>query len=658
MTNATIFILFFTDLWIVLYSSLLNFLNFRFPPSVTVKFYRPAVAFPEKFEIPLYLIMSFLFVVFIWVLHKYFHLFVTKRLPIVLKLIALVFLSLIFISKLGIYPLSNEIYPYQLRDDTSIYTIIILLYLASFLIIVCESMIMHAFFSRKPLLRVFLYTVVTIFIAIFIFEPHFPISPLEYGFFFGPIWDVVQGKTLFTDIPSQYGFLSILFLSALFKLGLFSFSYLPIYAFIMQVIEYFICFYLIYKVSKSTTLALIGLFSLITINYFSFYIFPLTIAQYGALRRLPFFLSLLLLYKLKKIDSPYFIFPFSLMSFWTVDSGIQMILAFGLSLFYLLIAQYISTKRVVKAIIMLFVSLTGIFVFLNILHILFAYKPINPFEIVTTIREYAISGVGMLPIETHTYFWLAILIYFASIIYFFRTINKPVQNGLRPFATILLFSANISLFASLYYVGRSDNASLIVISIFPLLNAFLLFAKAYSLISSLRTKLAISAVFFIFFIVVPTYERRHTLTELLIQKYNGWLKGNILRQELDQNLGKRFSREKQLINKHISADEALILSSDDTYLFYLTNKKNLLDENPQSGIESDLEMTYAVKNLEKKCPQKIAVDCSVVNKCPGFTPFTKGWLTAGYILKQAEVKCRTTYQPFDCTDQLCIAEAK
>jgi hypothetical protein len=47
-----------------------------------------------------------------------------------------------------------------------------------------------------------------------------------------------------------------------------------------------------------------------------------------------------------------------------------------------------------------------------------------------------------------------------------------------------------------------------------------------------------------------------------------------------------------------------------------------------------------------------------MNKCPVFTPFAKGWVTAGYILKEVETHCQIHYEPVYCTNQLCIAQSR
>lgn len=655
-----------TNIWVIIYTNLLSVLNYVLPVSITQHFYRLGEAFPEKFEIPLYLLLTLLFVIIMWIFYKnspkiqklfaesqdYF-----GKSTLFLNFLVLVFLLLLFLTKLGLFPLSHETYPYQFRPDKSLYALATVMYLSILIMTILESVILFRF-SKRLLVS---YLFVTICIAVLIFEPRFPISPLDYAFFYGPIWEISKGKTIFTDIPSQYGFLSILFFALLFKLKLFAFSHLAVWNWIFHVIQYFICYYVIYKISKSIFLGLIGLFSIITLNYYSFYVPVLTIAQYGALRRLPFFIGLFLFYKLKKIDSPLFIFLYALLSFWIVDTGIQMILAYGLTLFYLFLAKVVSFKRSVKATIQLLTFLVGIFLVINFFHLIFGWKMINTFEIVGTVRQYAISGVGMLPIESHTFFWFVILVYFASIMYFFRlnrqTIEKDQDSSFNHLSSnLILFSANISLFASLYFVGRSDNASLIIISIFPLLNVFILLAHNYQLLTSHTLKILLSVVLFIVFIGFPVFERSYTISELLATKYRGFLAGNIFHTELEERVKKRFAKEKATINTHIPDNKILVLSSDDTYLLYFTDKINLLDENPQSGITSDVDMKSAIKTVAKICPKKIAVDCSIMNKCPRFTPFTKGWITAGYILKEVESRCHIHYEPTYCTNQLCIAQ--
>ena len=113
-----------------------------------------------------------------------------------------------------------------------------------------------------------------------------------------------------------------------------------------------------------------------------------------------------------------------------------------------------------------------------------------------------------------------------------------------------------------------------------------------------------------------------------------------------------------LIKNNLKTKEVVILSVDDSYLFLKIGKKNLLDANPVMGIDLPEDLDFAVKNVVKKCPQKIAVDCSYVGKCKSYTPFIGVNFDINLILTRIETGCRLKYQPTVCTEKLCIAENK
>ncbi len=64
--------LFITDIWVILYIRILTYLNFIHPPILVEQFYRPAAAWPQPFQIPLYLIMMFLSVFTIYCFHFFY----------------------------------------------------------------------------------------------------------------------------------------------------------------------------------------------------------------------------------------------------------------------------------------------------------------------------------------------------------------------------------------------------------------------------------------------------------------------------------------------------------------------------------------------------------------------------------------------------------
>lgn len=653
-----------TNIWILTFNYLLLFLNFKYPPILSEQFYRPAAAWPEPFEMPLYLGLTLLFVLLIWQLPKRLK---PVKITFYWLVICFIFLLFVFLSKLGNFPMANEFYPYSLRRDGSIYLLILSLYLGLIGFILIQSTILEKIFKGKALFTAFFFLFIAFIIALFTFEPGFPVSSHEYGYFFGPLWEVVKGKTLFTQIHTDYGFYSTLFFTVLYKLNLFNFQQLPVFVWLLFIFQYFLSFYLIYKISRSVGLALTGLFSIITVNYFSFFVLPITITQYSAMRRFPSVLLLFLLFKFKKFDSR-LLLAVTLVDFWIVDVGISIFLAVGFTLFILTLVKIINLKLLVRLSFILLLFQAGIFISLNLIHQAFAYKPINLLDIFNSLRQHAGSGLTMLPIDYHNYFWLVMLFYFASIIYFFRnsiksgglsTDGRETADRIRFKNTFLLFSANLSLFNALYFVGRSHAANLFDISILVILNFFILIACIWQDAGSSKIKIFVGLLLFILFIIVPAYLRRFTLSEFILDKYKRFTYGNIFVPETGKLLNREFGQETELINKNFPENEILILSREETYLLILTNKKNLLDVNPQSGIDTVSEMAFALKRASEKCPKKIAVDCRVFKNCPDYESYSqKSLFMAPYILDSLEKNCGVKYRPTVCTNKLCIAEIK
>lgn len=296
------------NIWVLVYNNLLEYLNLRFPAQAPPEFIR-AGAVPEPFEISFYLILTFIVVLIIYVLHTYFikrNIEISKKFGdkkyFLIKLTVLVGLLILFFSNIGSYPMARDPYPYQLRSQ-SVYTLYLLAYLLVVAVIITELTLLSGLLKISKKFIYFLAVLIIGIIAIFTFEPRFPIVGHDYSYFLGPIWEIAHGKTIYTDTSSQYGFLSIVLLAFLYKIHLLSFTYLPVLNWILYITQYFLAFVLIYKVSKSFGLSLIALFSLLTVNYYSLYHIPGALPQIGPLRWLPLILSLVFFYVFKKIDS-------------------------------------------------------------------------------------------------------------------------------------------------------------------------------------------------------------------------------------------------------------------------------------------------------------------------------------------------------------------
>ena len=655
LMNFSIQILLLTNLWVILYRTIINFLNHRFSPVIKETFYRPAAVSPEPFEMPLYVLLTFIFIVLIISFQGLLKRFESRRSSATVfftKLTILVLLLLFFLKLLGNFPLANDFYPYQLRMDKTIYNAFLFFYTLFFAFIIVETTTLERFLGKKKWFKPILYLALTVIIAIVIFEPGFPIFSYEYSYFFGPIWDVIQGKTIFTNANSDYGFFSILFFAALHKLKLFQFSQLPVYIWFMFLVQYFLIFYLVYKVSKSLLLSLVAIFAIIAINYLSYPLHPITVTQYSAMRRLPAVLLLYILFRFKRLDSPAFlVFP-AFFGFWIIDTGISMYLALGLTIFILFLSKSMSFNSSVRTLAILFLNLIGVFFVLNLIHLLIGYQPINFVQLFISINQYATTGLTMIPLPARDFFWIFILIYIASVTFFIRKEKHDTNHYL------LLLCANLAFFNAFYYVGRSHPANLLDISVLIVFNIFLLVALVWKDIVSYKVKAAIALILFLLFIFFPLSQRRYTLTELTLERLKKLQAGPLIASNIENQIGEFFKKERVLIDKNLRSKDVVILSRDDTYLLMVTGRRNLLRVNPQAAIDTAREMEFALKDTVGLCPNKIAVDCTLYHRCSDFTSYTnKDFFLAPYILESLEKKCSVRYQPTACTNKLCIAES-
>ena len=213
LANETLFL---TNLFIYAYKILLKLLNRLFPPVVNPNFFSKELFSPEPFEIPLYIILTIIFVIII--LSKFINFFTLRTSP--KRGIIFLVLLLAFYINIGSYPLKDD--TQFIQSPVNITTSILIL--AAYLAII--TIIIAAGYSLRRR-RFLLFLLLTVAIGLFTFEPGFPSSNHDASYFFGPIYEIAHGKTIFTETSSQYGFLSILILAFLARLQIFNPFYLP-----------------------------------------------------------------------------------------------------------------------------------------------------------------------------------------------------------------------------------------------------------------------------------------------------------------------------------------------------------------------------------------------------------------------------------------------
>lgn len=647
LVSGLIEILFFTNLWIINYIFLLNLFNKKFAPAFKYNndLFINKYLFPEPFEVPLYIFVSILIIIFIYLFYLYkkkivleFERLVNHKYLFFIKYLSFCLLLILFLFNLGEYPIFEKtIFP-NILFFVYIFVLIAIIFIICFL----EKRILKGKFKSIR------YLIIIFFIAFLTFEPGFTMAPNDYAYFLGPINEIANGKTIYTQIPSLYGFMSVIFFVPFAKLG-FSIIYLPFFVWTFFILEYFICFYLIYKFSKSLIFSIIGLFSILTINFYSLSMSSLIPAG-NAFRWPPLIVAILLLYFFN-ITSIFFVFLLALLVFWTPDSGIALILGFMLTLLIFLMKKTISLKEGFLALSSFFLSIVSTFLIINFFHLIFGYKQIEFLLIFKKIREHGLVGLNMVPIEFNNFFWTVVIIYFTSIIYYFK--RKKIDST----DNIIVFVANLSLFASIYYVSRSVPTNFFLISIFPTLNLFLLINIFLKRLKLKKIKVVLGLIFFLF-VLIPAYLRSDTISNFIERKINRFVEGNIFRSDLDLYLRKAYEPEINLINRNIKQEETIINSIDDAYFFYLTRKKNMLNANPIGIIYGKKDIELAVKDM-KKCPKKIIISCQIYkNDCKENLVYFH-WEKDIYknLLKEIEEKCNKKFIVNNCTERLCIAVA-
>ncbi len=138
-----------------------------------------------------------------------------------------------------------------------------------------------------------LYGIVLAVLAWTVLDPRFPYNKYHFGFYLGPLADLLNGKSLLNNINAQYGVMVFYFLKIFFAwmpLGYRSFSLVNM---TLTVLQYFVFFITCRLLFKGWALPLLALSSLLLINHFAYvevnpFFFPSTgPLRFGFLYLLP-----------------------------------------------------------------------------------------------------------------------------------------------------------------------------------------------------------------------------------------------------------------------------------------------------------------------------------------------------------------------------------
>jgi len=658
--NSLLIILFLTNLSIFLYNHLLDSLTYFFPlvdPFSHDPNFLVTGALPEPYEIPVYLGVVFILTVIavsfyrLGIYNRFFS--VLHRTRQIVKWLMAIFLILLFVDYLGDFPYAFDIYPYIINLGQSAYLKYWWLYLFSVILImsgIWTVVNLLRRFSNDKVVKSAIYFLVFIISLIITFEPKFPISGHDYSFLYGPIYEIATGKTIFTQVISQYGFFSVLIFASLYKLNLFTFLTLPIVIWIFYTTEYFIFFKIIYDESKSVILGLLAFFSVITVNFFCGYYIPSWQPQIGPMRWLPIFLLIYFIQKNKDITSRMIMALTGFLIFWVVDVGLYLILIYSFSVFILLISGQISLGKTIKTGILTALYTLSIFMIINVFQFLVSRQFINPLHIFVKVNQYARSGYGMLPMVDKSYFWLVLFAFFTAL-FTFLFIKRD-----RSYLSWILVSGISSFITGVYFVGRSHQYNIFILAPFFLLTIFGVLALMWQK-TNINIHKIIIVIIFVLLIAFPSYVRKEQISGLLINRSSRYLNQSF-RMEADDWMDKHNSAV-NLINQEITSKEILLLHPDDTYFFYKLKKRNFLDANPQATIIDAKSAVLSMIRVQKECPEKIAINCYMAGKCEGtsyyFLDDGRNKSLQPKVFEELQKYCGGVYITDKCSGTMCIA---
>lgn len=316
-----------------------------------------------------------------------------------------------------------------------------------------------------------------------------------------PLSQVVHGKTILVDLPSQYGLFPEL-LAPIFKIiGLTVFKFSLVMA-ILEIIAVIALFFILTKLIKSPILVFLGGLTLIILtseNELYLAGFPDPYYQYWPIR---FFfpavsVSLFYWFCITKthIRSLSFSVISSLAIIWNLDTGIFVFISYGVYLVvsYLFclknktldqkISRKWNKKDYITAFIVHFVVLVGILFLFDFLLKITSGHSLNYSWIYSYQVVFYKLGYGMMPIPKKTHPWMLVIILYIYGLNF--SLNSFKYHSTYR-AELIFYLSILGLGLFTYYEGRSHVANLFKV-MWPALIISLFFAE--QTIRSIRLKL-------------------------------------------------------------------------------------------------------------------------------------------------------------------------
>jgi hypothetical protein len=400
-------------------------------------------------------------------------------------------------------------------------TIIILILLSIFISKIWQFLSKNIFQKNKLIL--FIIFILTILISFFCTQK--PIEYHHYSFYVGPAYEINQGKSILSDVPSQYGYLSIHFVQQILKPFGITFNNFHYLNQLLFILFFILVFFIIYRITKNNLLVLI--FSVIAIFFqtqFSLDSNALAPST-GPLR---FGLSLLIILFLTYFPNNLGIFISTIVSavsiFWSIETAIYIVPAyiFCLGIFSLKNSpKFRDSLKIFGKYLLIFFT-TSLVIFGLIIAKEYQYH--HTFPLIKNYLQFATAysdgfGSELIPILGNYY--LAIIIMNTGLILVFDEFKKNHSKYL----FILSFIAihNIAIFS--YFVSRSNQNNIVNISMFFLIELCLILKIInkkikLQIIYTLPISLFIVIFFYVSYLNITNPKRLHYSTQNTLTQLN------------------------------------------------------------------------------------------------------------------------------------------
>lgn len=458
-----------------------------------------------------------------------------------------------------------------------------------FLILLSSVPIVSFVITRKKVslksvwLKIICYLSLLIYIIFLVSKP---IDFHHYSYYIGPAYEISQHKSILTQVPSQYGYLSIHFIKNIlspFGINFSTFHQLNVLLYAI----YFVCiFFIIQKIVRNIFVA--TFFSFIAISFQSIFSIESAVL-YPSSGPLRFgFGTLIILLTLYLKNNKKILIPTLLSSiviFWSTETAIYIIPAW---IFAVICNNFIHISKFKKVLNKTIKHLSILFGFtLLIFVIIFLTEWSHTKSIPNVLNYFQFANVykngygsELMPKFGNYYIVIAILL-LGLTLSIYSTFNK-VKNEL--VLTLNFISIhNIAIFS--YFISRSNLSNIINISIFLLIELILCYKIIEYILFKNNTKNLLKII--IFPVVLFS-------TFFILRCFDNTLHPNNLHQNV-QNTPLFLESYKNLSQDYkLNPDNVLIISKDNSTQIITEFKiKTILPLNPTT-------MTTLLPNYEKK----------------------------------------------------------